>query len=69
MASDRLLTYKAAAARWGKTESAFRRRVERGAVPTSVLYDRPRGDGMRPERFVLEDAFRAWLGPEYDDGQ
>ena len=63
MAGERLLTYTAAAQVMGISESAFRKRVERGAVPASVLFDRPRGNNMPAERFVLEQAFRAWVGP------
>jgi hypothetical protein len=58
-----LLTYKQAAELWGKTEEAFRERVRRGSVPEFVLFDRIRGPGKRPERFVLAAAFKAWLSP------
>ena len=67
MPPDRLLTYKAAAQLWGMSETAFRRRVERGSVPGHVLFDRQRGNGKRPERFVLGHAFKAWLGPAYEE--
>lgn len=61
MANIRLLTYSAAAQRLGITEKAFRDRVQRGSVPDAVLFDRPRGNGKRPERFVVDPAFSEWM--------
>ena len=63
MAEERLLTYAAAAQLMGISEKAFRNREARGAIPKVLLFDRPRGDKMPPERFVYADAFRAWCGP------
>lgn len=68
MATDRLLTYRQAAKAWGISEKAFRDRVARGAVPERVLFDRERGEGMRPERFVRAIEFRTWLGPGHEEG-
>ena len=68
MATERLLTYAQAAARMGISEPAFRDRARRKAFPDGVLVDRPRGKGMRPERFVLLSAFEKWqIAPQLEE--
>lgn len=64
--AERLLTFKTAAAMMRIEPGALYARVARGSIPGALIYERPRGPGMRPERFFRAEAFEAWLGGEVD---
>lgn len=67
VAPERLLTYRAAAQRMGITPKAFRKRVERGTVPSEILFTRDRGENRRDECFVRYEPFMAWCGGAVED--